>query len=189
MKAIGRFLNSLSVKIIGSIVVLVTLLIILIGILSYQVFTNALLNEISDRTLEVAEFGVNSVADWPLAEYLKLGRDTIYEYEFNDECFSSCDEAKNDYGYNIKNKTGSSEHICICENLWITNNDGKKECITEKFCNKTYYLLIESTKECKNSDTCSSGYKFNGVCYGTCPNNTIKNEGTHECECLRCYCQ
>ena len=107
-----------------------------------------------------------------------------YKYEFNDECFSSCDEAKNDYGYNIKNKTGSNEFVCICENLWITNDDDKKECITEKFCNNTYYLLIESTKECTNSDTCSSGYKFNGVCYETCPNNTTPNDGTKECDCI-----
>ena len=84
MKAIGRFLNSLSVKIIGSIVVLVTLLIILIGILSYQVFTTALLNEIDDRTKEAAEFGGYSVEDWPLSLYLEMGQDTLYEHEFDD---------------------------------------------------------------------------------------------------------
>jgi len=96
MKAIVRFLNSLSVKIIGSIVILVTLLIFLIGILSYQVFSKALLNEIADRTREVAEFAVYCVEGWSFSEYLDIGKEVMEEYRY-----SEYEELRKEFGDNF----------------------------------------------------------------------------------------
>ncbi len=106
-----------------------------------------------------------------------------YLYQFNDECFSSCDEAKNDYGYNVKNSTDNSK--CICENLWIKNDTNKAECISSKICPKDKYILINGTNECSDSCPNSNNLKlFNNICDENCPENTKQRDGINECECI-----
>ena len=115
-----------------------------------------------------------------------------YKYYFNDECFSSCKEAK-DYGYNVKNSTSNE---CICQVYFKINdndNNSKIECIDECDDNE---ILIEDTKQCikikeegegeENNFKCpyNSPYLYNKKCYSICPEGTsIDTIKGNACKC------
>lgn len=80
MKRIGRILHLLSVRIVVSIVVFVTLLAVLVGIISYQVFTKTMIKEVSDHSRETVSHIRHYVAVWPLEDYLVMGASKMYEY-------------------------------------------------------------------------------------------------------------
>ena len=104
-----------------------------------------------------------------------------YKYYFNDECFSSCDKARDVYGYNVKNSSSDSNE-CICENLWIKEEDNKKTCISDLVCNQNDKKLVNNTtKECVQN--CGNNYKFKNICYERCPDYLNQNEDIKECEC------
>ena len=93
-----------------------------------------------------------------------------YNY-FNDECFSSCNEASN-YGYNIEEKIGSKE--CVCKKYWKYNDAKLKECVDECADNE---FLMNSTSQCiAKSDNFKcpydSPYFYNNICYSKCPEGT-----------------
>ena len=115
-----------------------------------------------------------------------------YKYYFNDECFSSCKEAK-EYGYNVKNGTSNE---CICQVYFkIIENDtsNKIECIDECDDNE---ILIDDTKQCikikeegegkENIFKCpyNSPYLYNKKCYSICPEGTsIDHIKGNACKC------
>ena len=90
-------------------------------------------------------------------------------YYFNNECFKTCDEAKNKYQISVKNSTTSSKE-CICENLWKKQGN-EVECIKNSICDK---FMVNETKECV--EKCEGQYPllFNNQCYkkGSCPEGT-----------------
>ena len=120
-----------------------------------------------------------------ITKYIKSTNECVakcpdeYSYFFNNECFSSCEEAKNIYGYNVKNDTKADSKECICENLWLMNGN-EKQCIEGDICNGEKYLLNNLTKECTNN--CTKNL-FNNKCYENCPSNTQNKENSNECEC------
>ena len=71
---------------------------------------------------------------------------TNYHYNFNLECFESCENAKNSYQYPVK--TVESLYECSCENLWRRATNGFVECLVDVNC-KEDELLINETKECE----------------------------------------
>ena len=117
-----------------------------------------------------------------------------YPYYFNDECFSTCDEAKY-YGYNVKKKDDTSKE-CICEVYFRINVDNNKiECIDE--CNDEE-ILIDDTKQCikiegeeeDNNFKCpySSPYLYNKKCYTKCPDGTkIDTIKGNACTCEKLW--
>ena len=90
-------------------------------------------------------------------------------YYFNNECFKTCDEAKNKYQIPVKNSTTSSKE-CICENLWKKEGN-EVQCIKNSICDK---FMVYETKECV--EQCDGEYPllFNNQCYkqGSCPEGT-----------------
>jgi len=113
---------------------------------------------------------------------------TNYHYNFNLECFESCENAKSSYQYPVKTVEGSFE--CSCENLWRKTADGFMECLVDVNC-KEDELLIKETKECVvgegDKKLCPKEYplKYNNVCYkkGNCPEKTKANAEGNECIC------
>ncbi|MBR6173881.1 MAG: PP2C family protein-serine/threonine phosphatase [Eubacterium sp.] len=77
MKAIGRFFNKLSVKIIASITILVTLLTVMIGFFSYQVFTQTMLKESTEYVRETAEAALHNSMSWDFKDYLRVGKERM----------------------------------------------------------------------------------------------------------------
>ena len=117
-----------------------------------------------------------------------------YSYSFNDECFHSCESAKNEFNLDVI-KTSEDSKICKCRNLWKyeTNDDIKKiVCLPDTQCPDNS-LLIFDTKECfeledANNKICpiESPLEFNGVCYkeNSCPQNSYFNpEYAGKCTC------
>ena len=117
-----------------------------------------------------------------------------YSYSFNDECFHSCESAKNEFNLDVI-KTSEDSKICKCRNLWKyeTNDDIKKiVCLTETQCPDNS-LLIFDTNECfeledANNKICplDSPLEFNDVCYkeNSCPQNSYFNpEYAGKCTC------
>ena len=106
-----------------------------------------------------------------------------YPYNFNFECFESCENAKNSYQYPVKKVEPLFE--CSCENLW-EKKDNIVVCSTNINCDQGK-LLINDTRECNEGDSCpnEAPLKFNNVCYrvGSCPNNTKQNANGNECIC------
>ena len=105
-------------------------------------------------------------------------------YKFNEKCFSSCDDAKYNYGYNVKN--GDSNE-CICENLWIQYENGTIECISDDICKKEgYKYLVNSNMKCVGNCP-SNTFEFNHICYESkkCPSNTTP-EG-NKCKCIKLH--
>jgi len=72
------------VKIIGSIVILVTLLTVMIAIFSYQIFTRTTMKEITTYVRQVADFASTVVLKWDFQEYLNMGYDRITELDGRD---------------------------------------------------------------------------------------------------------
>ena len=79
MTTFGRFFNSLSVKIIGSIVIMVTLLSVLVGFLSYRVFTRTMLRETLETLERSAEFTMIDAVTWQYQDYFAIGADRMDE--------------------------------------------------------------------------------------------------------------
>ena len=67
------YLNKLSVKIIGSIVILVTLLTIIVGFFSYQVFTRTMLKETTEALEQSADYSMNFAVKWRVSDLLAIG--------------------------------------------------------------------------------------------------------------------
>ena len=84
MRKVARFLNKLSVKIIGSIVILVTLLTVMIAVFSYQIFTRTTIKEITTYVRQVAEFASTVVVKWDFQTYLDMGYDRISDLDGRD---------------------------------------------------------------------------------------------------------
>ena len=63
MKTVARIFNKLSVKIIGSIVILVTLLTGMIAVFSYQIFMKTTIKEITTYITQVADFAFSPITD------------------------------------------------------------------------------------------------------------------------------
>ena len=102
---------------------------------------------------------------------------SYYKYYFNNECFESCENAKNVYGYNVKKESDDSNK-CICEKYYRIEEDKKIVCLDK--CDENNEIEIESTKECVNKPEnldnfkCpyTSPYLYNNKCYISCPENT-----------------
>ena len=114
-----------------------------------------------------------------------------YSFNLNFECFESCENAKNNYQYPVKEVENLTE--CSCENLWKRENDGTNEfvsCLTSVNCQEGE-LLIAETNECINGNICpkEDPLKFNNVCYrnGKCPKNTMENLNGNECICVNLW--
>ena len=71
-------------KIIGSIVILVTLLTVMIAIFSYQIFTRTTMKEITTYVRQVADFASTVVLKWDFQDYLNMGYDRILELDGRD---------------------------------------------------------------------------------------------------------
>ena len=71
------YLNKLSVKIIGSIVILVTLLTIVVGFFSYQVFTRTMLKEATETLSQSADYSMNYAVKWRISDYLSVGAERM----------------------------------------------------------------------------------------------------------------
>ena len=126
-----------------------------------------------------------------------------YPYFFNHKCYKSCEEANDEYKYNIEKVENSYE--CRCQNLWIIDPDDIYH--TDKICydkninecppypidNSIAYQIFE-TKQCvENKGKCAStSFKFNMICYEKCPQftleikkNTLENNLDNTCTCSR----
>ena len=102
-----------------------------------------------------------------------------YSYYFNNECFTSCENAKKEYQINVKKKDNISKE-CICENLW-RKKDNITICLKDVNCAQDE-LIVEETNECVKNCPSDFPLKFNGKCIKNCPENTEKNG-------LECKCQ
>ena len=115
-----------------------------------------------------------------------------YSFNFNFECFESCEVAKNSYQYPVKEVENLKE--CSCENLWKKEKDSDDNdlvvCLTDVNCGENE-LLIAETHECINTDVCpqEDPLKFNNVCYRNdkCPTNTKPNINGNECICVNLW--
>ena len=86
MKEIRRFFNRLSVKMIGSIAILVILLTIIVGFFSYQVFTRTMLMNTAASLRQVTDMALVDALRWSPEEYLSIGEERMMElYEDNYE--------------------------------------------------------------------------------------------------------
>jgi hypothetical protein len=105
-----------------------------------------------------------------------------YNFYFNRECFSSCNEANS--FYDVEEKSGSKE--CVCKKFWKYNNTNVKECVKE--CGDNEFLM-NSTSQCiAKSDNFKcpydSPYFYNNICYNKCPEGTtIDNLTGNTCIC------
>ena len=100
-------------------------------------------------------------------------------YNFNNECYESCEEAKMKLGYNIINDT--TEYKCKCDNLW-KGEENNKTCINDLICiEEGYQFEIKDTKQCTN-ECPSETFELNNICYSSCPSpNTFPNNSNCEC--------
>ena len=73
MKTIGNYLNKLSVKIISSVVILVTLITVTIAFFSYQIFTRTMQKEITTYVEEISNYATMDAIQWHFQDYLKMG--------------------------------------------------------------------------------------------------------------------
>ena len=126
-----------------------------------------------------------------------------YPYYFNHKCYKSCEEANEEYKYNIETVENSYE--CRCQNLWKIDPEDLYH--TDKICydkninecppypndNSIVYQIFE-TKQCvENKNKCpSTSFKFNMICYEKCPEftleikkNTLENNLDNTCTCNR----
>ena len=81
MRKVVRFFNKLSVKIIGSIVILVTLLTVMIAVFSYQIFIRTSIKEITTYVRQIADFAVMVVGKYDFQSYLDMGYERIEELD------------------------------------------------------------------------------------------------------------
>ena len=72
-------MNKLSVKIIGSIIILVTLITVTITIFSYQIFTKTTQKEMAAYVVEIAKFASMDSLHRDFQDYLDMGDDRIRE--------------------------------------------------------------------------------------------------------------
>ena len=107
----------------------------------------------------------------------------LYQYYFNNKCYSSCDKA----GDNVEKKSNTKE--CGCKGFWRITKDNLKECVAN--CEINEITLMDS-QQCvpnnNNTDNFScpyeSPYLYNRQCYSNCPNGTsIDSTKGKECKC------
>ena len=79
MRPFIRFFNKLSIKIIASITLFVTLLTVMIGFFSYQVFTQTMLKESTAYATETADAVYQNSMVWDFQDYLNVGYDRMEE--------------------------------------------------------------------------------------------------------------
>ena len=112
-----------------------------------------------------------------------------YKYFFNNECFSSCDEAK-EY-YNVKDNDNSDSTECQCQSYWRIKQDDETRIECRDQCDENE-IEVDEKKQCitiPNEDDlfkCPYNYPylFNKICYSKCPNNTeIDETKGNECKC------
>ena len=119
-----------------------------------------------------------------------------YKYYFNKECFESCENAKNVFGYDVTGESGSNQ--CKCIKKWRIKvkeseaEDDLIECLEK--CDENE-IEIEDSKQCvlKSVSTdnlddfkCphTSPYFFNNKCYKECPEGTTIDEiKGNNCKC------
>ncbi len=77
MRKVFRFFNRLSIKIIVSIIILVTLLTLMIGFFGYQVFTQTMKKENAAFLRRVAEAAFTDSMDWDFSAYLEMGKERM----------------------------------------------------------------------------------------------------------------
>ena len=83
------------------------------------------------------------------------------EYEFNNECYSSCPEGTK------KDESITTQNQCICNNLYYINEDEENICVNSNVCPNEYpYLKIDGS-ECHNCPV-----KYKGKCFLSCPEGT-----------------
>ena len=89
---------------------------------------------------------------------------TDFKFQFNNNCYSSCDVANshlytNNEANNGKKIISSTDNIynCICEGYWKYNDNNEIECVKKennKICEDDSYLLIIATNECYKGTKC-----------------------------------
>ena len=120
-----------------------------------------------------------------------------YKFYFNKECFESCENANEVYGYDVIKDSSSNQ--CKCRLYWRIkakenededeDEEDSMECLEK--C-KENEIGIEDTKQCvikpDNLDNfkCpyTSPYFFNNICYSQCPDGTtIDDIKGNTCKC------
>ena len=92
----------------------------------------------------------------------------LTDFYFNNECYESCPN-------NTKiNESSTIPKLCICNNLFYLY-ETKQICIDNDTCPIEYPYLKPGTSECSKCY-----YKYKGVCYLSCPNNTYVNQTIDE---------
>ena len=82
------------------------------------------------------------------------------EYEFNNECYSSCPDGTE------LDKSVTNKNQCICKNLYYLNGEDYI-CINDKICPTDYPYLNIGTSICSKCPV-----KYKGKCYSECPVGT-----------------
>ena len=108
-----------------------------------------------------------------------------YSYSFNDECFFSCSNAKEEFNLDVKlNPSNTDSKVCICNNLWkyeTINSVKKITCLQLSECPEDNFLEIFDTRQClefgaNEALICprESPLELNKICYkeDNCPINS-----------------
>ena len=108
-----------------------------------------------------------------------------YSYSFNDECFFSCANAKEQFDLDVKiNPSDTNSKVCICNNLWkyeTVNSIKKISCLQLSECPEDNFLEIFDTRQClefgENEPLIcprESPLELNKICYkeDNCPINS-----------------
>ena len=86
MKKVGRFVNKLSVRIITMIILSVTLLSVVSGFFTYQVFSTIMLNETYHTLEQIADSSTYEIAKWNIfSSFLVAGVEDFEEIAGLDE--------------------------------------------------------------------------------------------------------
>ena len=131
---------------------------------------------------------------YPMRQCVEDCSSTNFKFQFNNNCYSSCDSANKHINNNQVNngkkliRKDSSSFECICEGYWKYNSNNEVECVKKevgKICEDSNYLLIIATNECYQGTKCKKNTKlFNGRCYDNCPQNTDDLQGNENaCSC------
>jgi hypothetical protein len=133
---------------------------------------------------------------YPMRQCVKDCSTTDFKFQFNNNCYSSCDVANshlytNNEANNGKKIISSTDNIynCICQGYWKYNDNNEIECVkieNNKICEDDSYLLIIATNECYKGTKCRKEHPklFNGRCHDDCPENSNDLQGgENTCNC------
>ena len=134
---------------------------------------------------------------YPMRQCVKDCSTTDFKFQFNNNCYSSCDVANshlytNNEANNGKKIISSTDNIynCICKGYWKYNDNNEIECVkieNNKICEDDSYLLIIATNECYKGTKCRKEHPklFNGRCHDDCPENSNDLQGgENTCNCI-----